>query len=44
MFADFLVDGVASSAIDGEFKVETSVVRKLNVLRLVFGESLALKR
>lgn len=44
MFADFLVDGVASSAIDGEFKVEASVVRKLDVLGLVFGESLALER
>ncbi len=44
MFANFLVDGVASSAVDGEFKVEASVVGKLDVLGLVFGEPLALER
>ncbi len=32
MFANFLVDSVASAAINGEFEVEASVVCELDVL------------
>lgn len=39
MSANFLVDGVEGSTVDGEFKVEASVVRKLHVLIIMYTKA-----
>lgn len=43
MFADLLVDSVAGSAVDRKLEIKAGVVRKLDILFLIFGDSLPLE-